>query len=285
MLLDDGGRELARFGSGRAGFADGGAAEASFSGPQGLACDREAVWVADTGNHALRRIDRRRGQVTTVAGLGRRGQPLRQPEPAAGIDLASPWDVECSGGSVFFANAGTHQIGRYDATDGRVYRAAGSAAEGIADGPAEVACLAQPSGLAAAADGLYFVDSESSAVRRLGADGGVATLVGQGLFAYGHENGGFDQALLQHPLGLAVAAQRLWVADSYNGLIRCLDLPSREVTDLPLGPCRDGGLCRPPNQPGGIAVAGDNRLLLADTNNHRILDIDLGGGGYRTWAG
>ena len=284
VLLDDQGHEQCRFGTGDPGFADGGPAAARFANPQGLACTGDAIWVADTGNHALRRIDRRSGETATIAGMGRRGMPLRQAEPATGVDLASPWDVEAVNGTVFFANAGTHQIGRYGGADGMVRRAAGTGAEDLADGAAEAARLAQPSGLAAAAEGLYFVDSESSSVRLLRRDGTVTTLVGQGLFAFGHANGAFDQVLLQHPLALAASDGRLWVADSYNGLVRSLDLRAREVNDLDLGACLDSGACRPLGEPGGIAVAGPRRLLVADTNNHRVLDIDLARGHYRTWA-
>ncbi len=286
-LFDDAGAEIARYGSGEAGFADGPAAEASFRTPQGLACDDAAIWVADTGNHALRRIDRRNGQVSTVAGLGRRGPPLRLPEPGAGAALASPWDVEELVGSLYFANAGSHQIGCLDLATGTIRPVAGTGGEDIVDGPAEHALLAQPSGLAKTADGrgLYFVDAESSSVRLLALEPRpkITTLVGQGLFAFGHENGPFDQALLQHPLGLAVLDGSILVADSYNGLVRRLDLASRRVADLAMGECGDR-LCLPATEPAGLAVASPARILMSDTNNHRIVEIDLSAGRYATWA-
>ncbi len=286
-LFDDQGAEVGRFGSGNPGFTDGAAAEATFCGPQGLACDGEAIWVADTGNHALRRIDRVTGQISTVAGLGHRGPPLRQPEPGTGAALASPWDVERLGDGLYFANAGSHQIGLLDPQTGRIRPIAGTGGEDIVDGPAEQALLAQPSGIAPAPDGrgLFFADAESSAIRHLALAPRpqVSTLVGQGLFAFGHENGPFDQALLQHPLGLAVTAGAILVADSYNGMLRRLDLRSHRVDDLAIGDCADP-LCRPAAEPAGIAVAGPARLLVSDTNNHRIIEVDLAAGRYRTWA-
>lgn len=284
-LFDDAGTEAARYGTGLPGFVDGGPGEARFRSPQGLACDRAAIWVTDTGNHALRRIDRASGQVSTVAGLGLRGGPLRLAEPAAGAALASPWDAEVIGAAIYIANAGTHQIARYDVGDGRLHPVAGTGGEGLVDGPARQALLAQPSGLAATTDrrGLFFVDAETSSVRLLSLDGDprVTTLVGQGLFAFGHRDGAFEQALLQHPLGLAAGDGLLYVADSYNGLVRRLDLRSRQVAALDIGDC---GGCRPGGEPAGIAVAGPARLLLSDSNNHRIVEVDLAARANRSWV-
>ncbi|MBX9635601.1 MAG: redoxin domain-containing protein, partial [Magnetospirillum sp.] len=80
LVLDDDGAEILRYGSGDAALRDGGI-EAAFHAPEGLACDDGFIYVADTCNHAIRRIDRASGQVDTLAGLGFRGAILRQPEP------------------------------------------------------------------------------------------------------------------------------------------------------------------------------------------------------------
>src|SRR5262249_9177129 len=109
VLLDDAGKDVRRFGSGASGFANGAAAAATFDHPQGLIADAEAIYVADTGNHAIRRIDRATGAVTTLAGTGKRGTLLEATaQPAASTALASPWDLEKTGKSLYFANAGTH---------------------------------------------------------------------------------------------------------------------------------------------------------------------------------
>lgn len=287
VLFDDSGRELRRYGAGIEGFEDGPAESARFRSPQGLACVIDAIFVADTGNHAIRRIDRTTGEVRTVAGMGVRGPALEGRAQGLRTALASPWDLELLGNDLYFANAGSHQIGRLDLGSGGVESAAGCGIEDIADGPALEAGLAQPSGLAvdARARSVYFADSETSSVRALRLDGAarVETLVGTGLFDAGHVNGAFSQALFQHPLGLTVFGRRLLVADSYNGAIRQLDLRSRTVTDLDIPHCRDP-LCRPLGEPAGIATAGRNRLLVSDTNNHRILEYRLDQGTMRSWA-
>lgn len=288
VLLSDDGAELARYGNGRPGLMDGAPDRASFTSPQGLDATAEAIFVADTGNHAIRRIDLADGAVTTLAGTGRRGPPLT-PKPAAGweIALASPWDVAVVDGGLYVANAGSHQIGRLDFADGKVRNVAGTGGEDIVDGPAVEAILAQPSGLALSPDGqeLYFADSETSAVRRLSLNGRamVETLVGRGLFEFGHHNGAFGQARLQHPLGVAAGDGAVFVADSYNGALRRLDLTDRSVQDLGGDFACIDKICLPAGEPAGLSLDG-HRILVSDTNNHRVLEYDLAARHVRTWA-
>lgn len=289
VLLDDDGRERARYGSGAPGFADGLPADARFAAPQGLIADAQAIYVADTGNHAIRRIDRATGTVTTLAGTGARGRVLRGTGQGRENALASPWDLELSGNRLFFANAGTHQIGVLELEDGTVRPLAGSGAEGLHDAGPKEAAFAQPSGLALSRDGrtLFVADPESSAIRAVdAATGAVRTLVGGGLFEFGHVNGPLDLARLQHPLGVALwDDRRLLVADSYNGAVRVLDLERRTLSDLEDRPftCADS-LCLPLGEPAGIQPDGPDRLLLSDTNNHRIVEYRIAERTSRTWS-
>jgi len=287
VLLDDDGGELQRFGTGRAGFADGDAGRAAFNTPQGLAADAEAIYVADTGNHAVRRIDLASGKAITLAGTGERGMVVDEDEPSLASALASPWDLEVDGDLVYIANAGTHQLLRLD-VGARVLRPlAGNGGEDIIDGAAEEAQLAQPSGLALdrAQQLLYFADSETSSVRVVElASREVRTLVGEGLFDFGWDNGPFQLARLQHPLGLALTDNEVLVADSYNQKARVLDLASRRVSDLDDGyDCADD-VCIPPAEPAGIWADGPDRVLLVDTNNHRVLEYLRTERLYRTWT-
>jgi sugar lactone lactonase YvrE len=298
VVLDDTGRELSRYGSGSAGFADGGRESARFNSPQGLVCGTDAegnlvIYVADTGNHAIRRIDRASGEVTTLAGSGRRGGALGGAVPAREAELASVWDLERKDDQIFFAYAGTHQIGLLDLGVGTVRMLAGNGNEAITDGTASEAELAQPSGLAlnGAQDRLFFADSETSAIRSIafaGAIQRVSTLVGAGLFEFGHKNGFFETARLQHPLGLTWLPTggpgTLVVADSYNGALRLLDLEHRQVRDFGLDfECTDP-LCLPLAEPAGVWADDTTRLLVVDTNNHRILEYRLAQRSYSTWS-
>lgn len=290
VLCDDDGCEIRRFGRGRPGFLDLDGEGCAFNNPQGLCGDGQSIYVADTGNHAIRRIDLASGQVITLAGTGKRGSLLE--DVVAGHDacLASPWDVECWEGRVLFANAGTHQLGWLDLRSGTVGALAGSGEEDLTDGAPAEAHLAQPTGLALdrASGTLYFVDSETSSVRTLCASGTgpVETLVGAGLFECGRRNGDFAQARLQHCRGIAWRAGGLVVADTYNGIVRALDLDSRRVSELGGDDCRwSNGVRLTGGEPSGIAADGDHRLLVCDTNHHRIVELTCRGQAEaRVWA-
>ena len=289
VLLDDAGKDLKRFGSGAAGFKDGASDVATFDHPQGLVAARDAIFVADTGNHAIRRVDRATGAVTTLAGNGKRGATLPEAaQPAASIALASPWDLEKKGDALFFANAGTHQIGVLDLAKHTVARLAGSGAEDLKTGSASAAAFAQPSGLSLSADGatLYVADAESSAIRAIAlGDDKTQTLVGAGLFDFGKTDGAFVIARLQHPLGLAVDGDDLLVADTYNSRIRTLDLKRHVVAEFDGGKytCIDP-ICIPTREPAGIAVASNDRILLVDTGNHRVEEYRPSLKTFHTWA-
>ncbi len=274
-------------GSGEEGFVDGGPREAAFRQPQGLALsgDGATLYVADTRNHAVRAVALDTGTVTTIAGTG--AQLDRLPPngvPAATTALASPWDVLVDGTRLFVTMAGVHQIWTIDLAAGTVSVFAGTSREGIEDGPRRtIATLAQPSGLASDGIYLYWVDPESSAVRRtaLAGDEDVETLVGTGLFDWGDDDGIGRNARLQHPQGIAFAGGLVFVADTYNHRVRSLDPATREVATVAgLG---ERGYADGPaalallNEPGGLGAA-NGRIYIADTNNHvvRVLDPAAG---------
>ncbi|HUZ02549.1 MAG TPA: NHL domain-containing thioredoxin family protein [Thermomicrobiaceae bacterium] len=267
-------------GHGATGMADGSAGAARFHGPQGLAIDGEILYVADTGNHAIRRVDLASRQVTTIAGTGRIGFGLLEGGPARALDLRSPWDLALAGGTLYVAMAGTHQIWTLDLDQDLLRPYAGTGREGIHDGPIEQAWLAQPSGLARGDGVLYVADSETSAVRAVDLPPGerVHTLVGSGLFDYGDVDGAGRHARLQHPLGVAADGGILYLADTYNHKIKRIYLADRRVESW-LGDGqpgdRDGtGSAARFFEPGGLSVGG-GKLYVADTNNHRIRVVDL----------
>ncbi|MFO1128547.1 MAG: thioredoxin-like domain-containing protein [Rhodospirillales bacterium] len=287
VVFGDDGEEVARYGRGQPGFADLGADDSAFRAPEGLVCDARFIYVADTGNHAIRRIDLAGGGVTTLAGTGARGPALSRPLAGRDASLASVWDLEILGDDLFFANAGTHQIGAVDLASGIVRPLAGGAGEDLIDGDASRALLAQPSGLALDPQGraLYFTDSEASAVRRLSlcAAPKVETIVGAGLFDFGSADGDLADARMQHCLGLAWWADGLIVADTYNSQLRLIDLERHRVSRLSSGghiqgPGLSGG------EPAGVTADGADRLLVSDTNHHRIIEICMRERRARAWA-
>ncbi len=293
-------------GSGVAGRKDGDFAAAEFNQPQGMALHGNDLFVADTENHEIRRVDLAGKKVETVAGTGkqarvsvvvRRGVPRR-------TALSSPWDVLVHGDSLFIAMAGCHQIWQMKLDGTVIGPYAGNGAEDIVDGvllptspsASGGASFAQPSGLASDGTWLYVADSEGSSIRAVPLNAArrqVRTVVGTArlstarLFTFGDADGTAEAARFQHPLGVVYYGDKIYVADTYNSKIRIVDPADGSVRTLaaPKMPNAGSHISNDPNstfdirhstffEPGGLTAAG-NKLYVADTNNHLIRTIDL----------
>jgi DNA-binding beta-propeller fold protein YncE len=294
-------------GSGEIGRADGSFEACSFNHPQGMALIENVLYVADTENHLLRKIDLAAKQVSTVAGTGKKGTAWPQvedeglssarkktttnsPKPTS-VSLSSPWALWHHDNNLFIAMAGMHQIWRMPLDESSIEAYAGNGRENIVDGPLSpsvpydenFASFAQPSGLTSDGSQLFVADSEGSTVRAVpfGSKGGVKTLVGltNTLFDFGDVDGSGQTVRLQHPLDVAWADGKLYVADTYNNKIK--------VIDVQQGTCRtfagtgqvgtadaSSGLNATFNEPGGISAA-NGRLYVADTNNHVVRVLEL----------
>ncbi len=264
------GKVLAVIGDGTAGLRDGSYTEAEFHYPQGMTlAGADTLYVADTDNNAIRRVDLKTRRVVTVAGDGRQTYMTDPVMPARTAKLNTPWAVLFHGGLLYIAMAGQHQLWVYDPAQKIIRLYAGSGEEGIRDGALLSASFAQSSGLATDGRELYVADPEASAVREVGFGAGarVHTLVGTGLFDFGDRDGVGREVLLQHDLGIAWHAGHLYIADTYNSRIRVLNPKTRRVTTLAGG---RGEF----DEPGGLSVAG-NELYVADTDHNRVAVVDL----------
>ena len=285
VVCDADGAERYRIGSGEPGLVEGSREAARFRHPNGMALARDTLYVADTGNHAVRAVDLRRGAVSTVA-----------------RSLRSPWDIACDGTLLYVAMAGSHQIHAYELGSHALRRFAGTGYERCVDGPAGVACFAQPSGLVLDGGVLYVADSEVSSVRAiddLHGSPAVRTVCGSGeLFGFGDRDGISSAALLQHPMGIAAGGGRLFVADTFNHKVKVVDPASGECRTLfgdgtperlaelvPGKPLRAAAAGEPAFfEPDGLAWR-EGELLVADTNNHRVLAVSIADGARRVLVG
>lgn len=271
--------ERRRIGTGERGFVDGTAAR--FSEPQGLALlpGGTEVVVADSVNHAVRIVRLADGVVGTLAGTG--SQLRERVEVGDGaVELSTPWDLVWWNGRIVVAMAGSHQLWSVEASTGAATVFAGTTDEGLRDGPPDAAFLAQPSGLAVGADGtLWVADAETSAVRSVVDEptvgAAVSTAVGLGLFDFGHRDGDAEQALLQHPLGVAVLPDgSVAVADTYNGAVRRYDPRTRTVHTL----------ARDLREPSDVLVDGDT-VLVVESAAHRLVRIPIPAGALERFDG
>ncbi|QDV33070.1 thioredoxin-like domain-containing protein [Tautonia plasticadhaerens] len=290
VVTDLDGAGQATIGTGIRGFKDGPFDQAQFDRPQGFCLVGDALYVTDTENHAIRRVDLSARTVETIAGNGtqsyRRNGSFQGSNQAEGLN--SPWDLLPVPGTseLIIAMAGPHQLWKIDLESNLVSVWAGSGREDIIDGSYGDAAFAQPSGLATDGTYVYVADSEVSGIRRVSLSGEqapqVGTVVGQGLFEFGDLDGVGDAVRLQHCLGLAYGDDRLYIADTYNNKIKVCDPEARRVETL-VGTGEAGSSDASPSfyQPGGISLAGDT-LYIADSNNHLVRAFDLDAKQVRT---
>ena len=267
-------------GSGEEGLADGGFGESSLNHPQGMALVGETLYVADTENHAIRKVDLSARTVEIVAGTGEQGFTRQGRGPGREMALSSPWDLAFHDGTLYIAMAGTHQLWSMTVGDGLVGVYAGSGQESLTDGPLASATLAQPSGITTDGVKLYFADSETSSIRSAGMDqaGRVQTILGLDLFVFGDVDGADHKVRLQHPLGITNYDGTLYVADTYNHKIKRV-LPATRSAFTLLGTGEAGLRDGPAEQalfsePSGLSIA-DGKIYIADTNNHVIRVAEL----------
>ncbi len=264
-------------GTGERGFADGGFDKASFYRPQGMALDGDNLYIADTANHLIRRVDLKARTVNTIAGTGRQSRDYFKQGPAREVGLNSPWDLQLVGRALYIAMAGPHQIWKLDLDKEAVSTFAGSGREARLDGPLLEAGFAQPSGLATDGKSLFVADSESNIIRAIDLSSGqVTTVVGGDLFKFGDVDGRSDDVRLQHPLGIFALDGKVLIADTYNHKIKQLVPASRSVKTL-FGTGKPGqtdGTSPSFYEPGGLSAA-NNKLYVADTNNHAVRVVDL----------
>ena len=282
ILESDGHTPRAVVGTGVRGFTDGPADIAQFSEPQGVCVLPHAiaqlvgydVVVADSVNHALRGVRLSDLHVITLAGTGKQwmqndslpqdGDPF-QP-------MSTPWDVVWwpERNEVVIAMAGIHAMWGYSPEKKTLSLVAGTTNEGLVDGEYLKAWFAQTSGVAVDGEGtLWLADSETSALRRM-RNGVVHSEVGRGLFDFGHVDGSADQALMQHPLGIAVLPDgSIAIADTYNGAIRRFDPATKTMSTLATGLA----------EPSDIVVVSDTQrghvLLVVESAAHQLVRIPL----------
>ena len=280
------GKILDVIGGGDVGLEDGDYADAKFHHPHGLTLSGDSLYVADTENHAIRRIDLRERRVETIAGTGEQARMFHD-GGVGSVALNSPWDLTCLDGMLYIAMAGLHQLWVMHLESGYVGPFAGSGREGIKDGTLRNAMLAQPTGIDTDGDTIYFADSETSAVRTAtrGESGKVSTLVGTGLFDFGDKDGVGDRALLQHVQGVCWHEGMLYVTDTYNNKIKRIEPLTQAVvsftglgdTGFEDGPARAALFY----EPEGLAIA-NGKMYIADTNNHAIRVATLSTGSVTT---
>jgi sugar lactone lactonase YvrE len=283
-------------GNGTSGFSgDGGPSVLAYlNEPKGVALDGHGnVYVADSENHVVRKIDRATGVISTVAGMTAQededlaaqqntASEVTEEDPLADDGVAEArrssytQHTDMSGTVRYWAN-GTSSIKRYGG-DG---------------GPALSARLNFPNAVAVSREGnVYIADTMNHRVRMVEAASGViSTLAGTGQARFSGDGGPAHQAALNEPAALIIDEKnRLYIADQSNHRIRVVDLNTGLIQTIAgTGAATYDGDGKPAVDaalagPGGLTLA-DDRLYIADTFNGRVRCVQLSSGLISTVAG
>jgi sugar lactone lactonase YvrE len=294
------------------------ATSAALNQPSAVAVDATGnIYVADRGNHRIRRVSAA-GQITTTAGTGAAAFSGDGGFPTT-ADLSFPQGVAVdSAGRVYIADTGNHRVRRIDA-DGRIRTVAGNGTvEPILDGgQATTTAVPSPTTIAVDAGGVLYIVS-GSAIRRVSSEGVITTfasnlvnpraiftdalgslylasqdtitrlptggvVAGTGSRGFAGDGGPAVSALLNAPAGVAVdLAGNIYIADTGNQRIRRVRTDGNISTIAGAGAqgfSGDGGAATGAafSAPTALAFDAAGNLLVVDSNNHRVRRISTPG--------
>lgn len=261
-----------------------GQAGASLNMPMGLAVSASGfeVFIADTGNHRIRKVDLQYGDIVTVAGNGS-NEFRGDGGVATNASINSPAGVAVDKtGNIYIADSGNHRVRKVD-PNGIITTVAGSSSWGY-DGDGGVATqakLKEPADVAVDRDGtLYIADLGNNRIRRVDAATGViTTIAGSGGRKFNEDGPAMEAGM--NPKGIALDGKGgLLVADMYNHRIRKIDLGSGEVITV-VGTGEDGylgdgdlALGAHLNKPVRIALSPVGTLYISDAGNNRVRKVE-----------
>jgi len=267
-------------------LGDGGpATNAALNVPKGTAVDVSGnLYIADSDNNLIRRVDTK-GIITTVAGNGIGGYS-GDSGAATNAELSSPSGVAVDAtGNLFIADTGNAVI-RKVGTNGILTTVAGNGNYDYSGdgGAATNAELWSPSGVAVDATGnLFIADAGNAVIRKVGTNGIIITVAGNGTGGYSGDGGAATNAELNWSSGVAVdATGNLFIADQYNNRIRKVDTNGIITTVAGNGSyfySGDGGAATNAELggPSGVAVDVIGNLFIADSGNQCIRRVDTKG--------
>lgn len=280
---------LTRFaGTGEQGnTGDGGPAlAAQFNGMHSLAVSAQGdVYVADTWNNRVRKIDARTGEISAFAGTGQKGFS-GDGGPAAEAEFGGVYCLAFGPGErqLYVADLDNRRIRTIDLESGVVTTVAGNGERGVPHDGADArsAPLVDPRAVTVDREGnVYILERSGHALRRVDTAGSIRTVAGTGEHGMRGDGGDALKTQLNGPKHLCMDLDgSVLIADTENHLVRRY-LPEQGRIERVAGTGHKGsaGLGGPPeqaelSQPHGVYVHADGTMYIVDSSNHRVLKIE-----------
>ena len=268
-------------GTGVAGYSgDGGPATAArIHWPHDvLVDDVGTVYIADSANHCIRRVDLN-GTITTFAGTGASGFSGDGGQ-ASQAKLRNPKGLALFENHLYVADGKNDRIRRINLATGIITTVAGSGSRGFSGdgGPATMAALDEPQRIDVDSMGrIYIADSNNDRIRRFTPGGVITTVAGTGASGYSGDGGPATLARIQQPRGVSVAGDdAFYIADTNNHRIRRVDLATGIITTVvgsgSRGYSGNGGQAGDARlfNPRGVTVDSEGRMFVSDTLNNVV---------------
>jgi len=263
--------------------------------PGGIVVDGAGnLYIADSGNNRIRRVDAVTGLISTIAGTGVPGM-AGDNGPAIAAEVNNPTGIAMDGaGNLYIADSSNNCVRMLSAATGKLSTIAGTGVLGYAGdgGLATAAQLNSPNGLAFdAAGNLYISDTSNGRVRKVDASGIITTVAGNGTFAYSGDGHAATAASMNFPWGITASPTGdLYIADLYDHAVRKVN--SSGVISTVAGSgiqgfLGDGGsaLHAQLSNPAGVVLDPAGNLYIADSGNSRIRKVNAVTGNISTIAG
>ena len=260
-------------GTGSSGSANGTGTSASFNLPGGITTDGTNLYVAEYGNHLIRKIVISTGAVTTLAGTGSSGSANGTGTSAS---FYNPIGITTDGTNLYVADYSNHLIRKIVFSTGAVTTLAGTGSSGSANGTGTSASFYNPIGITTDGTNLYVGEYANNLIRKIVISTGVVTtLAGTG--SSGSANGTGTSASFNYPIRITTDGTNLYVSDFSNHLIRKIVISTGAVTTLAgtgsSGSANGTGTSASFYSPVGITTDGTN-LYVAEYGNHLIRKIE-----------
>lgn len=271
-----------------AGSSDGTGTVARFNEPYSLTSDGVSLYVADSSNHTIRKVEISTGVVTTLAGLA--GTSGSSDGTGGSARFYKPSAITCDGSNLYVADTFNHAIRKVVISTGAVTTLAGLVgSNGSTDGTGTAAKFNYPGGITCVETNLYVTDQLSHTIRKIEIATGVVTTLAGTVGVSGGIDGGAMVATFNNPFGLTSDGAHLFVADYSSNTIRKVVIATGVVSTLAGSSGSSGstdgsgGIARFYN-PKNITNDGTN-LYVVDTKNHSVRKIVIATGVVTTLAG